>query len=84
MEAWLKFQIEEVKKNTQQKPIKEPSVCAEDSIYPADATEGCSSKVPAIEETPKIIRKIHKRQVSSASAKMFAIADDIFDDLKSV
>ena len=38
--------------------------------------------VDELEEPPRIIKKLHKRQISSASAKMFALADDIFCDGK--
>ena len=74
--------MEDDKKNAQERELKHLKDEFDDEMIESISQEGdVKITKPSNDEgetTPSIIKKLHRRQISSASAKMFALNDDIF------
>ena len=71
--------MEDEKKNAELGNQESPVVSQEEILEEVNHDiEGQTAESDNDEVTPTIIKKLHRRQVSTASAKMFAINEDIF------
>ena len=73
--------MEEERKNTQKNVVMHSKNFQDDLLSIESQEEHVNVRedpTPDEERTPKIIKKLHRRQISSASAKMFALNDEMF------
>ena len=74
--------MEDDKKNTQETELEHLNDGFDDNmpenISQSEGVKITKSSFDEGETTPSIIKKLHRRQISSASAKMFALHYDIF------